>query len=196
MEETSRKNGAGQVLATTVYADGNDPYQPSSVTDGNGHTSYSSYDTYGNMTQATSARGTVTHNSFDYTNFALGELKATEQGGKTPTSFTYYEPSGLPKTISTPRPGTQGSGTVTTALTYDGLGNILTIIAPGNNATIVNGVDQGITTTFNYSLTRPSTIYRPRRLHSRLRSQTTWDTPPTCVTMPEAIRQSYRRMRK
>ena len=35
-------------------------------------------------------------------------------------------------------------------MTYDGLGNVLTINTPGNNATIVNGTDQGITTTFNY----------------------------------------------
>ena len=108
MEETYRKNGAGQVLATTAYADGNDPYQPSSVTDGNGHTSYFSYDTYGNTTQATSARGTVTRNTFDYTSFALGELTATQEGGKTATRFTYDEPSGLPNTIRTPAPGSQG----------------------------------------------------------------------------------------
>jgi RHS repeat-associated protein len=156
MLQSSSTNGAGQLLSTAVYSDPNNPFEPSSVTDANGHTTQASYDAYGNTVQIISSRGTVTRNTFVYTNFALGELQSTQQGDKTPTSFTYYEPSGLPKSVTTPLPGTSGTGaTVTSTFIYDSVGNVLTAVTPGNNA--INT----ITTKFNYtadgSYTVPST---------------------------------------
>ncbi len=111
---------------------------------GYGTTAYT-WDSYGNMVTETSPRGTVTTKTWDYSQFALGELKQVIEGDKTPTSYAYYEPSGLMKTLTTPAPGTTASGTVSTSWTYDSLGNVLTVTAPGNNAA------SAITTTFGYT---------------------------------------------
>ncbi len=73
--------------------------------------------------------------------FALGRLMSVQEGSKPATIFTYYEPSGLVQ--SGTAPSSTGSGTVTTAYTYDGLGNVLTVTGPGNNAATQ------ITTTLN-----------------------------------------------
>jgi len=67
-----------------------------------------------------------------------------QEGTKPATTFTYYEPSGLLNTVTRPEPN-NGAGTTTTTYTYDSLGNVLTVVAPGNNATI------SITTTLNYT---------------------------------------------
>ena len=110
-----------------------------------GTTAYT-WDSYGNMVTETSPRGTVTTKTWDYSQFALGELKQVSEGDKAPTAFAYYEPSGLMKTLTTPAPNTAGgTATVTTSWTYDNLGNILTETMPGNNAA------QTITTTFGYT---------------------------------------------
>jgi RHS repeat-associated protein len=157
MLETSRTNGAGQTYSTDVYADPNNPFAPSAVTDGNGNTTQISYDTYGNQLQVISPRGTLTTNNFVYTNFALGELQSTQQGSKTPTSYTYYEPSGLVKATTIPLPGTIGTGaTATSTFTYDGVGNVLTAVMPGNNAA------ESIKTTFNYTTDGSYSVPSPR----------------------------------
>ena len=77
--------------------------------------------------------------------FALGELLSMQEGSKTPTSYAYFEPSGLMKTLTMPAPGTNASSTVSTYWTYDTLGNVLTVTSPGNNAA------SAITTTFGYT---------------------------------------------
>ena len=151
MSMASRTDGAGNATYTVNSWSAQDPYRPSSVTDGNGRTTQMTWDQYGNMlTETPPSNGTrtpaVTTYSYSYANFPLGEMIQMQEGGKTPTSYAYYEPSGLMKTLTTPAPGTAGgTATVTTSWTYDGLGNVLTENSPGNNAASV------ITTTFNYA---------------------------------------------
>jgi hypothetical protein len=96
---------------------------------------------------------TLATNTYSYTNFALGELTQTQEGSKSPTTYVYFEPSGLLQSLTAPLPDTTGStSTAVTSYTYDttsqgshGLGNILTVTAPGNNAATT------ITTNFNYT---------------------------------------------
>ncbi len=155
MSETTHTDGAGTIIYAVTYADPNDPYRPSQVQDGNGYAVGGSggkgtwkytWDSFGNCQSMTTPRSTITTYSWSYTNFALGELTSMQAAGKQATTFTYYEPSGLLKTRNTPLPGTvNGTQNVTTTWTYDSLGNILTIVAPGNNAATT------ITTTFNYT---------------------------------------------
>ncbi len=104
------------------------------------------WDSHGNLLSETSPRGTTTTYTYDYSHFALGELTQVQQGSKAPTTYAYFEPSGLPQSVTAPLPGTTGSAqTVTVSYTYDGLGNVLTVTAPGNNAA------SAITTTYNYT---------------------------------------------
>ncbi len=146
MSATAVTDGAGQAVSTPSYSDPNDPYRPSSVTDGNGKTTHYTWDAYGNQTSQTSPRGTLMTNTYRYANFALGELVSEQEGGKTASTYAYAEPSGLVQSISTPKPGTTGTGaTVTASFTYDDYGNLLAVTAPGNNAVA------SITTTFNYT---------------------------------------------
>ena len=84
--------------------------------------------------------------------FPLGELTQVQEGAKSPITLSYYEPSGNLQQINTPKPGTVGSAeTVTTKATWSALGNLLSVTTPGNATTTVNGVDAGITTTYNYT---------------------------------------------
>ena len=150
MNETSKTDGAGNAILTKTLSDPSDPYHSSSVTDGNGKITQYTWDSYGHLltvtppSNANRTPATISY-TYSYTNFALGELTSMQEGSKTATSYTYYEPSGLVHTVNSPTPGTAGSGqTVTTTYTYDGLGNLLTMTAPGNNAATT------ITTTYNY----------------------------------------------
>jgi hypothetical protein len=89
------------------------------------------WDSYGNLHQETSPRGTVTNYTYAFPSgsvpdvvnsvaasgagFGLGELTIVQQGDKSATTYTYYEPSGLTHTVTTPTPGTAGgTGSVTT----------------------------------------------------------------------------------
>jgi RHS repeat-associated protein len=144
MNETTLTDGTNDLVhpvENRIYADPNNPYRPSSITDGNGKTTSLTWDQYGNMQTATSPRGTMTVYTWSYTPFALGRLEAVQQGSKTASTFQYFEPSGLLRTAHTPAPG--GGGTVTTSLTYDSVGNVLTLTAPGN------GTAATLVTTFN-----------------------------------------------
>ena len=157
MNETSATDGGGTVVSMLAYTDPYDPFKPSSLTDAKGRVWSSHYDAYGNVTSSVSPRGVTITNTWDYSQFALGELTETQvsssSGTLAPTTFAYYEPSGLPHTITSPKPGTVGStDTVTTTFTYDftsqgdpGLGNVLTVTTPGNDAA------SAITTTFGYA---------------------------------------------
>ncbi len=135
MNPTTDTDGAGRQTESPTYSDPLDPSAPSSITDANNHTTSYTWDQFGNKTSETSPRGTKTVYTYDYSQFALGELTRVQEGTKTATSVSYYEPSGLPQTVNVPQPGTSGTGAVvTSAFTYDGYGNVLTVVAPGNNA--------------------------------------------------------------
>ena len=162
MSGTTLTNGAvnanggnTQIVSSPTYADPNDPYRPSQTQDGNGNavggaggkgTWTYTWDQFGNCLTSTTPRGTTTTKTYNYQNFALGELTQIQVGGKTPTTISYYEPSGLKRSIQYPLPGTSGSGqTVAFLYNWDTLGNLLKVTQPGNDAT------QSIVSTFNYT---------------------------------------------
>ena len=134
------------IIETREYSDPNDPYRPSSITDGNGHTSYFTWDRFGHLQTKTSPRQTVLAYTWDYSLFPMGELKKVQVGNRAPSFLNYLEPSGLLSSIVVPKPGTiGGTNTVTSSFTYDALGNVLTETSPGNNAAAA------ITATYNYT---------------------------------------------
>jgi RHS repeat-associated protein len=148
MSGTTMTDGAGTTISTSTYSDPNDPYQPSSVKDGNGNIWSYTWDKYGNMTSETTPRSTTTSYTISYSNFALGEVTEIQEGTKSPTYYAYYEPSGLTETVTEPLPGTTGSSsTVEYSYTYDSLGNLLTETTPAAS----NTPGATITTTFNYT---------------------------------------------
>jgi YD repeat-containing protein len=160
MRTTYRTDGTNktQVYQASYLAD--NAYQPASVTNGNSQTTTYTYDQFGQVQSVTSPRNVTTTYTFDYSVFPLGELKRIQEGTKSPISISYYGPSGLVNTISTPLPGTSGSTqTATTSFTYDALGNVLTVTRPGNDSTST------ITTTLNYTqdgtYSQPSAIGQP-----------------------------------
>lgn len=146
MRMISRTDGTNR---TNIYQAGYLPdnaYEPATVTNGNNETTTYTYDPYGTVTSVLSPRNVLTTYTIDYSVFPLGEVKQIQEGSKSPHTLTYYEPSGLPKSVSLPQPGTSGSTAVSTAaFTYDSLGNVLTIQKPGNQTTAT------ITTTLNYT---------------------------------------------
>jgi RHS repeat-associated protein len=129
--------------STVAYSDSGNPLKPTSVTDRNNHVTSYTYDSFGNVLTVTSPRVTTAY-TWDYTNFAPGRLTSIQKGSKPATTITYYEPSGLVHTVTQPEPN-NGTGTTTTTYTYDTLGNMLTVISPGNDST------SSITTTLNYT---------------------------------------------
>ena len=129
---------------TIAYNDTSNPLRPTDFTDRNGEATSVTYDSFGNVLTITTRRGLTTTYTWSYSNFALGRLTSIQQGTKPATTFTYYEPSGLLNTVTRPEPN-NGAGTITSTFTYDSLGNVLTVVSPGNNATST------ITTTLNYT---------------------------------------------
>ncbi len=156
MSKQAETDGNNTPTYQVLSWDPNDPARPAQTKDGNGNVSSYTWDTVGNMTSMTPPSNSYrtpakTMYTYRYTSFALGELTAVQEGSKTSTLYAYYEPYGLVSTIQTPVAGSVGSTTrSTTTYAYDGLGNVLTVKTLGNNATVVNGIDQGITTTYNY----------------------------------------------
>lgn len=159
-DSSRRETGSTDIwnhATSLAYADANNPTKPTQYTDENNKSVQATYDSYGNVTSTTTSRGLTTSLLYNYTSFVFGRLLSIQEGSnlanpKGPVSFTYYEPSGLVHTVTGPAPGSiGGSATVTSSFTYDALGNILTSVSPGNDATLLNGIDQGILSTFNYS---------------------------------------------
>jgi RHS repeat-associated protein len=145
MNPTTVTDGSNvTVVNDQAYADAFNPHRATTVTDGNGNVTTYTYDAFGSVATVTSPRSVTTTITEDYTNWPYGRLVGGQTGSKTPVSLTYYEPSGLVQSMSTPRPGTTSGVVVTTYFTYDGLGNVLTVAAPGNNAAAT------ITTTLDY----------------------------------------------
>ncbi len=162
------------------------PYGSFSVVASNGKAGTSfTWDGYGNLLSETSARGTTTTYTYDYSHFALGEMTQAQEGSQAPTAYAYddtdgytdaggFHPCGLLSSVTAPLPGTTGSSqTVTTFYTYDttsqgshGLGNVLTVTTPGNNAA------SAITTTYNYTsdsgYSQPAALGQPLTVTNNL----------------------------
>lgn len=139
---------------TIEYEDARFPTKPTKVIDKDGKFVTKTYDDHGNTLTVTDMRGTTVNYTYDYSTWFAGRLVKTQIVGKTPTTYTYLEPSGLTKTITRPRPGSTGGATVTTAMTYDleqnsavHFGRFVRLESPGNEAvsTIVT------TNTYNYT---------------------------------------------
>ncbi|MCC7495755.1 MAG: RHS repeat protein, partial [Fimbriimonadaceae bacterium] len=135
--------------ATSIeYDDPNFPYLPTAVTASDGKVTTYTYDSYGNLLTTTDPRDVVITNTWDYNDFALGRLVQVERTVDNDTltlaEYTYDATTGLVLTASSLEPGTTTGDLVTTTYTYDDLGNVLTVTAPGNNA------DATLVTTYEY----------------------------------------------
>ena len=125
----------------TFYDDPNNPRLPTRERDPEGREVVTTYDVYGNPTSVTTPRGVKLTYVWSYAAWPLGRLssvtKSVTAGGTTTTlpatTFTYYEPSGLPQSATSPHPG--GSGTVTTQYAYDSYGNLTSVTEPGDAST-------------------------------------------------------------
>lgn len=139
------------------YNDPANPLRPTRVVDKNGKATSYTYDQFGNVLTITTPRGVATVYTYDYTAFALGRLTSVKEGAKPATTFEYFEPSGLLKSVTSPSPA--GAGTAATSYTYDELGNVLSVTRPGNNAA------GQITTVYDYttdgSYTQPAKAGQP-----------------------------------
>ena len=150
MNGTVRKNALGQVEHSSTFGSG--IYKAATVTDGNGRSWNATYDSKGNTLTSTTPKGTVTTYTYDYSNFALGEMTSVQEGAKTATGYTYYQPSGLQHTVTVPSPGTSGTGTTqTTTFTYNANGDIDRIQFPGNNSMAMRSLTFGYTNDGGYS---------------------------------------------
>lgn len=152
MSETKMVNGAGQTVYTNTYGSANTPYGLSGYSDASGTSWSATRDQFGHLLMVTSPKNVTITRTYTYSPFTLGELASEKQGSRTPTSYTYYEPNGLLYTISTAVPGQSGTGsTQTSTYSYDSIGNITSIVSPGNNATTAHSVTFGYTTDGSYS---------------------------------------------
>jgi RHS repeat-associated protein len=160
MNQTSLTDGANNLIYEATFADPNDPYRPSTVMDGNGIAAnngvtgvwHYTWDSVGNLKTVTTPRNTTTTCTYNYNTYATGELAGVQEGSKSPTTLA-YDTLGRLLSVTGPQPGSVGGNTTVTAgLTYTPLGNVASVTTPGNNATLnAQGVDTGITTTFNYT---------------------------------------------
>ncbi len=137
--ETGTSDAAGYDTQI-AYTDANNPYKPTQVTDKLGHITTYTYDPYGHVRTKTDSRNVVTTDTWSYSAFPLGRLMEVEIGSRTPTTYTYYEPVGLVKTVVAAIPG---GGTGTSTYTYDALGDVTSAATPGNNATATHTITYG-----------------------------------------------------
>lgn len=146
------KDGGGVVVNTKTYNSPNTAFAPSSVADAMGRTALYTYDEYGNTLTETTPRGTTTTYTITYSSLTRGRITQVQQGLKTPTSYEYFEPSGLLKKKTSPSP--TGSGIVITTYTYNSLGDPLLITGPGIGTAVK---------TLSYNYTADGTYSQPER---------------------------------
>ncbi|MFN8220707.1 MAG: hypothetical protein U0S12_11340 [Fimbriimonadales bacterium] len=144
MNLTQVRNDAGAIVKTLLFQGAN-PYRPTTVKDAYNRTWTYSWDGYGNLLGSTTPRSVTTTRTVSYAAWPLGRVTEVAEGSKTSTTIDYYS-NGLVWKVNTPIPGESGTGNrQTTEYTYDSLGNVLTVVSPGNNAETAH------TTTLNYT---------------------------------------------
>lgn len=187
MNGTGTANASGQTKTVLAFADGNAPFQPSSITK---YTAAGTrvwnftYDHFGNVLTATTPKGTTTTCIYGYTQFALGELLSLQEGSKTPTAYSYYEPSGLVHEIDAPTPGTSGLGsTQATTFAYNALGNVTQIVKPGTAPRALARRPTATQRTEPTAMATPPTqaMRRKRGLESLSPSPTRWAKSGICA---------------
>lgn len=135
----------GNVIRTTQteYDNGGLPFLPTKVTSDGRITQYT-YDYYGNVLTSESS-GRTTSFGYKQTAFPHNRLETITEhsvSGDTRVLATFgYTPEGYLASVETPSPA---GGTATTTFTYDSLGNIAQVSAPGVTAA------QPLVTTYNY----------------------------------------------
>lgn len=142
------------------YGDVNNPTLPTKVIAKDGRYTTYAYDQWGNVTLTTDTQGITTTTGYIYpATYPFGRPSEVKRGTVVLARMTYLEPSGLVKTITTPRPGTTGTDTVTVTSTYDieitpgqPYGKVVSVEGPGNDAvtTHVETVICNYTTDNNY----------------------------------------------
>jgi RHS repeat-associated protein len=146
-----RNAGVSDAAGSTQVLYGYDPYRPWTTIDRKGNQIAYTYDSFGHVLTVLDARGTLTTNTYQPADAVNGRLVSTQVGSKHAITYTYYEPSGLLNTVTTVSPANPAQ-TVTTTYTYDDatgltpptLGNLVKVVAPGNNAATT------VTTALNY----------------------------------------------
>ncbi|MEQ1932417.1 MAG: RHS repeat-associated core domain-containing protein [Fimbriimonadaceae bacterium] len=140
MAWTEYRNAAGEVIVRRNFG-GASPFRPTMVDvkpptlSPSGITSNYTWDQYSNLLTSTNPKGVLTTYTRNYGNFALGELTEVQETGKTSTKLFYNQPSGTVSEIQAPIPGQVNTGNrQSTTITYDTLGNVTGVTAPGNNA--------------------------------------------------------------
>ncbi|MBA4294292.1 hypothetical protein C0431_15135 [bacterium] len=139
---TTHKDASG-FISVNNFNDPANPHLPSSHFDQVGRLTLYTYDQFGNLTSTTKPNGLTTTNSYDYSVFPVGRLIANTIGTNQVLSYSYFEPSGLIQSITTPNPAI--SGTVSTNYTYDSLGNLTSVTKPGFT------IGTTVTETYNYT---------------------------------------------
>ncbi len=130
--------------ATTIeYLDGSNPSKGTRLTDRDGRITLMGYDSFGNPSSITTPRSVTTVMSYDYSVWPTGRISQSQRASDSPATFLYFA-NGMLNSVTTAKPGAT-TGTVTTTFTYDSLGNILTVVAPANNASAAP------TMTYNYT---------------------------------------------
>ncbi|HEY3265618.1 MAG TPA: RHS repeat-associated core domain-containing protein [Armatimonadota bacterium] len=167
-----RNAGVSDSAGSTSVGYGYDPYRPVYVADRKGNTVQTTYDKYGHLVEKVDARGTTTTYTYVPADSVDGRLVSVREGLRAPITCSYFEPSGLPHTITTASPANPAQ-TVTTTFDYDdlsgipALGNLVRVVAPGNNATAA------VTTSLDYGPSSPN-YGHPRAVTDNLGHQTTY----------------------
>jgi RHS repeat-associated protein len=146
--ETTRTDGAGNILVTRAYTDPNSDWQPSSIKNANNKTWLFAYDTngFGNLVRATTPRNLATDYTYSYVQNPLGNLVRVQQGSKSYVAIIYDPNTAEVLTVTTVRPGYTGNlFNETTSYSYNGFGDLTQVVTPGANASR--------TTTYYYGAT-------------------------------------------
>jgi RHS repeat-associated protein len=114
-------------------------------TDENGHITYYSYDSNGNLTSVSAPISGGTYATTSYTYNSFGEVLTTTDPLGNVTTNT-YDANGNLLTVTTPAPNGNTAASVTT-FTYDSKGELLTIKDPLNNVTTLTYYPTGLINT-------------------------------------------------